>query len=486
VAIDGSPLTDETGSAESSNTLLYIIIAIALIGIFALLAVLVFRKKGKGAATILLLVMVLPLYAGIVPSGVELLGGLGENLAKGLGQHYGKGGFGNDSPLSEDDRDFEPELDPRGQPSLPSSCPRIARMGSSGGTVSSGSITGGFDGAKNPTNADGSTNMTLDTGGMAGGISGGESGEDVGQEEGKDRDFAKERQKIQDNFRRYRELALERRDLRKSEAQENFNQASREASKQLDKALREANENASLIAQATANHANTFARLTVELATANARFDADYSVDLADLSVGIANDLEALAQEEASANQDQQNSGIGEKDPNRQPKKDPEREQGKGDDAGDIGKGVDPTNEEESGGSNAGPRESNEDREKRAGCKCLEEAYADLQEQRYKLTKLLMIGQHTKKVTDFGISFGDDFSGVHAVSGLAWQKQRAKVLKSIEKFDTTYNNKYKELIDKLYKALIQIDECESKLGYENWYSNAGFIYYEFMREKYKR
>jgi hypothetical protein len=87
-------------------------------------------------------------------------------------------------------------------------------------------------------------------------------------------------------------------------------------------------------------------------------------------------------------------------------------------------------------------------------------------------------------VTDYGISFGDDFSGVHGVSGLAWQKQRAEILKSIDQFDVTYTNKYNELIDRLYDTLIQIDECELKLGYENWYSQSGFIYYEFMKVRY--
>ena len=90
----------------------------------------------------------------------------------------------------------------------------------------------------------------------------------------------------------------------------------------------------------------------------------------------------------------------------------------------------------------------------------------------------------TKKVTDFGISFGDNFSGIHGVSGLAWQTERAKVIKSIEKFDKTYNSKYKELIDKLYNTLIWIDDCEKQLGYENWYSHSGFIYYEFMKVRY--
>ena len=53
-----------------------------------------------------------------------------------------------------------------------------------------------------------------------------------------------------------------------------------------------------------------------------------------------------------------------------------------------------------------------------------------------------MVDDLMKKVADFGISFNDDFSGVHSISGLVWQKVRVDVLKSIAKFDITYNNKY--------------------------------------------
>ena len=60
------------------------------------------------------------------------------------------------------------------------------------------------------------------------------------------------------------------------------------------------------------------------------------------------------------------------------------------------------------------------------GCDCLEKAYKDLNEQRFKFEKLRIIYNDTKKVVDWSISFGDDVSGIHAVSGLAWQKESKK------------------------------------------------------------
>ncbi len=140
-----SDVVDLTGdeSGESNNTL-YIIIAVALVGILVLLTILVFKKKGKGTASmILFLLFSISADAGPVQGlGNSLSGkattGLANFLIDSMGKRYGSGGFSSGNPLSEDDRDFEPEPDPRGQPSLPSSCYEITRMGRRGGSGGSG------------------------------------------------------------------------------------------------------------------------------------------------------------------------------------------------------------------------------------------------------------------------------------------------------------------------------------------------------------
>ncbi|MEL6916434.1 MAG: hypothetical protein AAFO99_01765, partial [Bacteroidota bacterium] len=114
----------------------------------------------------------------------------------------------------------------------------------------------------------------------------------------------------------------------------------------------------------------------------------------------------------------------------------------------------------------------------------LERTYRDFNHNRYTLEKLKKIGQYTKKVTDYGISFGDNFSGVHAVAGLAWQTERWKILKKLESFDKTYKEKYVELLNLQYQVLQKIDECESMMGEENWYGRHGFMYYEFIKVYY--
>jgi hypothetical protein len=136
-------------------------------------------------------------------------------------------------------------------------------------------------------------------------------------------------------------------------------------------------------------------------------------------------------------------------------------------------------------GSLGGPRDK-DDPNKRAGCKCLQNAYKKLEETRLRLETLRVITDRLDRNTNYYINWGDDVSSVHGVVGIVWQEKKVEILKAMKKFDGTYDAKYHEMIPDLYKNLIEIDRCEALLGFENWYSNAGFIYYEFMREKYKR
>lgn len=123
--------------------------------------------------------------------------------------------------------------------------------------------------------------------------------------------------------------------------------------------------------------------------------------------------------------------------------------------------------------------------DKNNGCDCLRDAYEDFNENRYLLAKLQVIGSTTKKFTDEQIAFGDNFSGVHALSGLAWQKQRVGIMAALDDMDAAYKAKFLELSDELYKAMIEIDRCEALLGNNDWYSQSGFMYYEFAKLRYE-
>ncbi len=122
-----------------------------------------------------------------------------------------------------------------------------------------------------------------------------------------------------------------------------------------------------------------------------------------------------------------------------------------------------------------------------AGCACLEKEYTNLNNRRLNLERLRVIYSHAMKKINAGIAFGDNVSGVHGVSGLAWQSQKMIILtESIPTLNKAYDDKYAEMIHALEENLRAIENCESMLGYDNWYNHAGFIYFQFMADKYKR
>lgn len=122
-----------------------------------------------------------------------------------------------------------------------------------------------------------------------------------------------------------------------------------------------------------------------------------------------------------------------------------------------------------------------------AGCQeCYQRHVNNLTVVRRSLARMSCIRMNTKKFTDAAISFGDNVSGIHAVTGLAWQAQRREIIASVDKFNQTYDRKYTELISSLQRALNGISECENQFGMRDWYQRFGFIYFEMMKEKYKR
>lgn len=95
--------------------------------------------------------------------------------------------------------------------------------------------------------------------------------------------------------------------------------------------------------------------------------------------------------------------------------------------------------------------------------------------------------QTTRSFALSAIAFGDNVSGVHAVSGLAWQAQRRQIKKSLRQFGETYEEQYEKGIMALQEALQKLGRCEADFGgEEGWYDRFGFIYYTFMQDRYKR
>lgn len=122
-----------------------------------------------------------------------------------------------------------------------------------------------------------------------------------------------------------------------------------------------------------------------------------------------------------------------------------------------------------------------------AGCTdCYQQAIDRLTVVRKSLARMSCIYMNTKNFTQSAIAFGDNVAGIHGVTGLAWQSERKGIQASYENFKKTYDRKYTDLMSSLQTALNQINQCEAKFGVRDWYQKFGFMYFEMMKEKYKR
>ena len=117
---------------------------------------------------------------------------------------------------------------------------------------------------------------------------------------------------------------------------------------------------------------------------------------------------------------------------------------------------------------------------------CYRSAMGQLNFIRRQLGRLGCIYQNTKNFNNSAIAFGDNASGIHAVTGLAWQYARADITQTFNHFKGTYDRKYIDMIGSLENALKAIDRCESQYGQDGWFQRSGFIYLEFLKDKYRR
>lgn len=121
------------------------------------------------------------------------------------------------------------------------------------------------------------------------------------------------------------------------------------------------------------------------------------------------------------------------------------------------------------------------------GCaQCYEQAIRNMNVIRRSLARMSCIYSNTKKFNESAIAFGDNVSGMHGVMGLAWQHERKGIQEQFDQFKKTYDDKYTDLVNALQQNLYSINDCENQYGMKDWYQRFGFIYFEMMKEKYKR
>jgi hypothetical protein len=117
---------------------------------------------------------------------------------------------------------------------------------------------------------------------------------------------------------------------------------------------------------------------------------------------------------------------------------------------------------------------------------CYERAVGELNFIRRQLGRLSCIYSNTKNFNESALAFGDNMSGIHAVTGIAWQNERGGIVAEFNHFKQTYDKKYTDMMGALQRALQSIGTCEMQYGLPDWYQRFGFIYFEFMKDKYKR
>ncbi|GAB4169056.1 MAG: hypothetical protein Kow0020_02660 [Wenzhouxiangellaceae bacterium] len=117
---------------------------------------------------------------------------------------------------------------------------------------------------------------------------------------------------------------------------------------------------------------------------------------------------------------------------------------------------------------------------------CYASARAGFNETRALFEQLRVIYQCTMDDVKAKVSLGDTASGVHAVVGLTWQAERAKIMQSVKGLKAAYDQKYAELRTRLHESMIEIAECEAQYGLPDWYDRFGFMYFEFLSDRYRR
>ena len=117
---------------------------------------------------------------------------------------------------------------------------------------------------------------------------------------------------------------------------------------------------------------------------------------------------------------------------------------------------------------------------------CFAPAHGRLKRVLRTLERLRRIGAYTKAYTDRAIAFGASMASLQG-AGLGWPAARTEIEQSYLRFQNIYDSKYTELIASLKSALQDIAACEETVYQEkNWYHRFGFIYYEFIAERYRR
>lgn len=118
---------------------------------------------------------------------------------------------------------------------------------------------------------------------------------------------------------------------------------------------------------------------------------------------------------------------------------------------------------------------------------CYREAVRKIDFNRFYIERARCITSANVRMANSAMAFGDNASGIHAVTGLSWQLQgKPQIREAVDKLKTTYTRKAGEYLNGLEGALKELGQCEaSHYGEQDWYQRYGWIYHNFMKAKYE-
>lgn len=115
---------------------------------------------------------------------------------------------------------------------------------------------------------------------------------------------------------------------------------------------------------------------------------------------------------------------------------------------------------------------------------CYEQAQRKLNRVRLTFERLRGIGMETKEMKDDALAVGQSISSMPGM-GLGWYGARRDIMEGWHQFTAIYEGKYRELLESLRGSLEEIAACEAEhFDEENWFDRFGFIYYQFMEDRY--
>jgi hypothetical protein len=122
-----------------------------------------------------------------------------------------------------------------------------------------------------------------------------------------------------------------------------------------------------------------------------------------------------------------------------------------------------------------------------SGCfTCYNDALEPFSEDRQTLARMWCIYMNTKNFNDKAIAFGNAMASLPGGVGLGWIPAKQRIDGAYTTFKGTFDRKSRELLTSLQKNMMKINDCENQFGIADWYQRFGFMYFEFMQQKYKR